>query len=181
MEYAAGLLDIKVDCTELMRAGEAGDEEASAASAVVTILKESFSDRDFSAKEVVKVIEAKDVKWLDPSKIDEVAKAQGEALADALDELAGRRLDRPTPHKIGKLFQKCLVGRPALIRKADLVATLRKTPGHNENTYRIEIGTVGQNNPHIPHIPRDKDQAAAGSGNVGNEGKVSGPLRRWRI
>ena len=31
MEYAAGLIGVTVDCTELMRAGEVGDEEATAA------------------------------------------------------------------------------------------------------------------------------------------------------
>ena len=40
MEYAAGLLGTTVNCTELMRAGEVGDEEASAASAALTILRE---------------------------------------------------------------------------------------------------------------------------------------------
>ena len=40
MEYAAGLIGTTVNCTELMRAGEVGDEEASAVSAALTILRE---------------------------------------------------------------------------------------------------------------------------------------------
>ena len=50
MEYAAGLLNINVDCTELMRAGEAGDEEALATSAALTILYETFP-KNFTAKD----------------------------------------------------------------------------------------------------------------------------------
>ena len=50
MEYAAGLLGINVDCTELMRAGEAGDEEASATSAALTILFEVLATEKFTAK-----------------------------------------------------------------------------------------------------------------------------------
>ena len=153
MEYAAGLLGIKVDCTELMRAGEAGDEEASATSAALTILHETWPKDSFSAKDVVKVIEAKDIKWADPAAVDEVAKAQAEALADALGELDGRRLDRPTAHKIGKLFQKRLVGRPALIGD-DQIATLRRTKDHQENTYQVEVSTPGKSNPDNPDIPR---------------------------
>jgi hypothetical protein len=36
-------------------------------------------------------------------------------LAEALAELAGKRLDKPTARSLGKLFQKRLVGRPAWI------------------------------------------------------------------
>ena len=122
---------------------------------------------------MVKVIEAKDIKWADPAAVDEAAKAQAEALADALGELDGRRLDRPTAHKIGKLFQKRLVGRPALIGN-DQIATLRRTKAHQENTYRVEVSAPGKSNPHNPHIPRVADQEVVGSGNVGKEGKVSG-------
>jgi hypothetical protein len=194
MEYAAGLLGIKVDCTELMRAGEAGDEEASATSAALTILQEIWPDCRFSAKQVVKAIEAKDIKWLaGPSEADDAAKTQAEALADALaakaqaealddalGELDGRRLDRPTAHKIGKLFQKRLVGRPALIRN-DQIATLRRTKAHEENNYRVEVSTPGKNNPDNPDIPGGSGSTAVEAGNVGKDGKVSGALRRWRI
>ena len=175
MEYAAGLLGINVDCTELMRAGEAGDEEASATSAALTILHETWPKDSFSAKDVVKVIEAKDVKWADPAAVDEAAKAQAQALADALGELDGRRLDRPTAHKIGKLFQKRLVGRPALIGD-NQIATLRRTKAHHENTYHVEVSTPRKSNPHNPHIPRVADHEVVGSGNVGNEGKGFGVL-----
>src|SRR5262249_8422972 len=70
MEYAAGLLGIELNCTELMRAGEAADEEALATSAALTILHGIWPKDGFSAKDVVKVIETKDVKWLNPDAVD---------------------------------------------------------------------------------------------------------------
>ena len=180
MEYAAGLLNINVDCTELMRAGEAGDEEALATSAALTILYETFP-KNFTAKDVIKVIEPKDIKWAaEPSEADKAAKAKAEALADALGELDGRRLDRPTAHKIGKLFQKRLVGRPALIGDNQIV-TLRRTKAHQENTYHVEVSSPAKSNPHNPHIPRVADQEVVGSGNVGKEGKVSGASWSARV
>jgi hypothetical protein len=179
MESAAGLLGINVDCTELMRAGEAGDEEASATSAALTILFEVFAAEKFTAKDVIKIIEAKDIKWADPAAVDQAAKAQAEALADSLSELDGRRLD-PTTHKIGKLFQKRLVGRPALIVD-EQIATLRRTKGHQENTYQVEVSTLGKSNPHNPRIPRVADQEVVKSGNVGKEGNVSGASWSARV
>jgi hypothetical protein len=172
MEHAASLLGITVDCTELMRAGEAGDEEASATSAALTILHEIWPGDGFSAKQAVKVI----VKGMDLAAVDDVARAQAEALADALGELEGRRLERPTAHKIGKLFQKRLVGRPALIGN-DQIATLRRTKDHDENIYRVEVSGPNTNNPDNPDIP----PAGRGGGNVGEDGNVPGPNRSIRI
>ena len=171
MEYAAGLLGINVDCTELMRAGEAGDEEASATSAALTILFEIFATEKFTAKDVIKIIEPKDIKWADPAAVDEAAKAQAEALADALGELDGRRLDRPTAHKIGKLFQKRLVGRPALIGD-DQIATLRRTKDHEENIYHVEVSAPGKNNPRQSrHSPGRPTRQWWGRGMSGKTGK----------
>ena len=71
-------------------------------------------------------------------------RARADAIADALGELAGKRLDRPTAHSIGKLFQKRLVGRPAWIGDGQSVATLRKFTGHGDNTYRIDVSAPRQ-------------------------------------
>jgi hypothetical protein len=114
MEYAAALLGTRVDCTKLMRAGEAGDEEAAAVTAALSILRKTWDGKKFTAKEVAKAIAPiKNGAPLVPSDSEDTAIATAEALADALDELAGKRLDRPTARRIGKLFQKCLVDRPA--------------------------------------------------------------------
>ena len=61
-------------------------------------------------------------------------------ITDAMTELSGKRLDRPTPLSIGKLFQKSLIGRPAFIGDgATTYATLVRSPGHNQNVYRIKF------------------------------------------
>lgn len=157
MEFAAGLMGTAVDCTELMRAGEIGDEEATAASAALSILHEIFGAYSFTARDVVKAmtIEPKIGGWLALTSDNEDERAQAEAIGDALGELVGKRLDRPTGHSIGKLFQKRLVGRPAWIDDGQNVATLRRSPGHNENTYFVELS---------------RGPAEAASGNVGKAG-----------
>jgi hypothetical protein len=174
MEYAAAVIGVTVDCTELMRAGEVGDEEASAASAALTIMREIWGDRPFTARDVVTAMTPKTS--LFPTDREEASKAKAEAIADALGELVGRRLNQPTAHSIGKLFQKRLVGRPAYIDDGQAVATLRKSMGHNANTYQIHVSPGAANSspdadsrqkhsPHSPHSPHP-------SGELGNEGKV---------
>ena len=123
--------------------------------------------------------------WSTPTNVEEADKAQAEAIADALGELVGRRLDRPTAHSIGKLFQKRLVGRPAWIGDGQTVATLRKFTGHSENTYRVDVSAPGQDAdaptansflrcrsrpktfPTFPTFP----DATTGDGELGKEGK----------
>jgi hypothetical protein len=78
------------------------------------------------------------------------------------------------------LFQKRLVGRPALIRNGQ-IATLRRTKDHEENKYRVELSTPGKNNPDNPDIPGALESTGVGSGNVGKDGKVSGVRRSIRI
>jgi len=144
MEYAAGLVGTTVNCTELMRAGEVGDEEASAVSAALTILREIWGDSAFTATDVVKAMTPAIQAWSTPTNTEEADKAKAEAIAEALGELVGKRLDRPTAHSIGKLFQKRLVERPAWICDGQTVAKLRKSKGHNANTYRIDLSAPGQ-------------------------------------
>src|SRR5262249_57456409 len=183
VEYAGGLKGRKMNCTEWMRAGEVGDEEASAASAALTIMREIWGDGPFTAMDVVKAMTPEMHAWSAPTKED-ADKAKAEAIADALGELVGKRLDRPTAHSIGKLFQKRLVGRPAWIGDGQAVATLKKSTGHNANTYRIDVSVPGQDDapsaqtfsfanpgqehpPNSPHSPR----RSPSDGEMGNEGK----------
>jgi hypothetical protein len=189
VEYAAGLIGTAFNCTEVMRAGEAGDEEASAASAALSILREIWGSRAFTARDVVKAmtVEPNFGAWSTATSGDNVDKSRAEAISDALGELVGRRLDRPTAHSIGKLFQKRLVGRPTWIGDGHIVATLRKSTGHSENTYHVDTSAPGQNPhtpsvnrfapavpgddiPHNPHIPRVGRPDEAGSGNAGKDG-----------
>ena len=179
MEYAAALVGTRVDCTELMRAGEVGDEEAAAVTAALSILRKTWDDKKFTAKDVAKAIApamsgARSA--LTDSADGEIATA--EAIADALGELAGKRLDRPTAHRIGKLFQKCLVGRPAWLNDGDVVAVLRNYQGHQENTYGIEVVTAGQNTDYRPNLARQHSPHSplspgrhSGNGSSGKEGK----------
>jgi len=130
VEYAAGLLGIDVDCTELLRAGEAGEEEASAISRVLGILKKRWDGKTFTTREVVK----------DLTKVNFDGSAEWAAeLADALGELIGKTLENPTARSIGKLFQKHVTNRPAFVDEENCVAVLRKIAGNRENEYKVEI------------------------------------------
>jgi hypothetical protein len=132
MEYAASLLDVKLDCTELLRAGEAQDEDASAASRVLTILRKRWGDKAFKAQNVALALSAAN------SMIDKSAEEAAE-LADALGELIGKTLEKPTARSIGKLFQKHLTNRPAWIDGGNCVAVLRNNSNDRANEYRVEI------------------------------------------
>jgi hypothetical protein len=189
MEYAAGMIGTTVNCTELMRAGEVGDEEASAASAALTIMREIWGDGAFTAMDVVKAMTPEMQAWSTSTNLENADKTKAEPIADALGELVGKRLDRPTAHSIGKLFQKRLVGRPAWIDDGQAVATLRKSTGHNANTYRIDVSVPGQDldassaqtlslanpgqehSPDSPHSPR-RSPSDAELGKEGKGGKV---------
>jgi hypothetical protein len=135
VEYAAGLSGIKVDCTELLRVGESDDEEASAASRVLTILSNKWPGKWFTTREVVRFLADR------ISLVDEDNATQAEALFDALGELVGKPIENPTARSIGKLFQKHLTGRPAWIADGDgqRTAVLRKVPRHDMNKYEVEL------------------------------------------
>jgi len=184
MEYPAGMIGTTVNCTELMRAGEVEDEEASAVSAVLTIMLEKWGDCVFTSMDVVKAMTP-------GMQMEDAAIARADAIADALGELVGKRLDRPTARSIGKLLSKRLVGRPAWIGDGQTVATLKKTTGHNANTYRIHVSASEQDlaansspntlsfadarqkrSPHSPHSPPQDP----GDGELGNEGREGNNL-----
>jgi hypothetical protein len=177
MEYAASLIGTTVNCTELMRAGEAEDEEASAVSTALTIMLEIWGGRSFTSMDVVKAMILE---------MEDAEKAKAEPICDALGELVGKRLDRPTARSIGKLLTKRLVGRPAWIGDGQVVATLKRSVGHNANTYQILVSASGQDltansspntlsradacqrhSPHSPHSPLREP----GDGEMGNEGR----------
>ena len=188
MEYAAGMIGTTLNCTDLMRAGEVEDEEASAVSVALTTMREIWGDSTFTARDVVKAM-APSQAWSTPTNTEEADKEKAEAIADALGELVGKRLDRPTAHSIGKLFQKRLVERPQWIDDGQMVAKLRKSKGHNANTYRIDVSVPGENldapspktfsfpnpgqehSPHSPHSPR-RSPSDAELGKEGKDGKV---------
>jgi len=132
VEYAAGLLSIKVDCTELLRAGEAAEEEASAASRVLAILKKRWGGKTFTTRDVVKELAKVNAMIADGAE-------RAAELADALGELIGKALENPTARSLGKLFQKHLTNRPAWIEEENCVAVLRKIANDRANEYKIEI------------------------------------------
>jgi hypothetical protein len=158
VEYAASLIGTTVNCTELMRAGEVEDEEASAVSAALTIMLKTWGERTFTSMDVVKAMIT-----------EEAETAKAEAIADVLADLAGKRLDRPSARSIGKFLGNRLVNRPAWIGEGQVVATLKKTDRHNANTYRIHVTASAEDQKHSPHSPHSPNRPP-GDGELGNEG-----------
>jgi hypothetical protein len=132
VEHAAGLSGLKVDCTELLRDGEAGEEEASATSRALAILRKKWGIKPFTARAVVQELAKAN------SLIEDDADQAAE-LADALGDLIGKVLEKPTARSIGKLFQKHLTNRPAFLEDGNCVAVLRKKSNDRANEYEIEI------------------------------------------
>ena len=114
-----------------------GEEEASAASRALTVLRECWGEDSFTTRHVVMMLT--EIGSMVESKV-----ARAEALSDALGELIGKPLEKPTARSIGKLFQKYLTNRPVWLAESDAVAVLRKIPGHDANQYRIELSIPGQ-------------------------------------
>ncbi|MCK1480115.1 hypothetical protein IVB27_36625 [Bradyrhizobium sp. 197] len=140
VEYAAGLLGMNLDCTELLRSGEAGEEEASATARVLTVLGQEWRGKWFTTRDVVSFIKDRH------SLLDEDKGTRAEALFDALSELIGKPLENPTARSIGKLFQKHVTNRAAWIEGENRVAVLRKVPlGLNKdgNKYEVVVQTSG--------------------------------------
>src|SRR5262249_227238 len=150
----------------------AGDEEASAVSAALTVLHDIWGDRKFTTKEVVQAMTV-DAAGGWPTKSDR-EKARAETLADALGELVGKRLDRPTAHSPGKRFQKRLVGRPAWIGDGQMAATLRNSPGHNENRYQVVLSAAAPS----AEAPTDDEHTAADSGRKHSPDSPDSPPER---
>jgi hypothetical protein len=59
-----------------------------------------------------------------------------------------------------------------------VVAALKKSEGHNANTYRIDVTALGEDQKHSPHSPHSPTRSS-GDGEMGNEGKVGnvGPVK----
>jgi hypothetical protein len=72
----------------LLRAGEFEEEEASAASRALTIIREYWGDKTFTTREVVLAL-------AEVNCGAEEAVARAEALSDALGELIGKMLEKP--------------------------------------------------------------------------------------
>ncbi|MCK1698341.1 hypothetical protein [Bradyrhizobium sp. 144] len=136
VEYAAGLLRIKMDCTELLRSGEAEEEETSATARVLTALGQEWRGKWFTTRDVVMFLKDRH------SLLDDDRGTRAEALFDALSDLVGKPLETPTARSLGKLFQKHVTNRAAWIDSENHVAVLRKVPADKNkdgNKYEVEV------------------------------------------
>ena len=135
IEHVARLIGEAIDCTSLLNLGEGDDEETAVASTMLSVLMTEFQG-EFTAKDVVDVIEAGR-----PS-INAIVPAQDKEragkLLDAFSELLGRPVDRLTALTIGKLLNNRLVDRPTFIDPWH-IATLRKYAVEHTGRYYVDM------------------------------------------
>lgn len=152
VESAAKLAGHDLDCDQLIKASEAVDTDVLGTTAVVNVLLEIWGTDPFTARDVVQK--------LPPEYMRSLADKQGLKLFDALSELLGKPLNRPTARSLAKLMRRRLIGHPVWL-EGGVVATLRVRPDHDANEYWVELAhpkKAGQqprpttNNPVNPEI-----------------------------
>ena len=178
MEYAGGSFDITVNCTELMKAGEVGDEEATAASVALIAMHEIWGHHSFTAKDVVEA--------MTPEDADDQAKA--ESIANALEGLDGKRFGSPDSAQRRKALPKTPGRSTFMDRGRTNGCHIETVGGHNRQYLQIQLSgsgqefTAGSSSDHCfsdpgqthsqysPHSP-GQGREDAGVGKEGKEGK----------
>jgi hypothetical protein len=127
VEHAAGLLDIELDCTRLMRKAESEEAEASATSQVLTVFQQQSGRGWFTARDVAFLLTERN------SRLDLEKAARAETLFDALYELDEKTMNDPTAPRLGKLFQKYLTDRTVVLEGQNGSAKLRKVEADKNN------------------------------------------------
>ena len=87
---AASLIGETIDCVALMKAGDSRDDEAGAASIMLSALQAEFGSKEFTAKDITAILDAGA-----PSAgllADAKKKDKADRLLDAFGQLLGRRL-----------------------------------------------------------------------------------------
>jgi hypothetical protein len=138
VELAASLIGEKIDCSELLAAGEKADEETHVAAEMLSLLRTQYGDREFTAKEISALIAA-GTPTAFGMPVPEAAKDKADKLLDLFGEMSGRRLSRPTPGPIGMLLKNRLVDRPTFIDDTNNAAVLRRGEKDHSGAYRIEL------------------------------------------
>ena len=135
VEHAASLYGHAFDCTALTLAEEAEDAEATATAELIGILLKIWPDRQlFHARDVVQQmpLERDYLVTLPPDR------PRAFELAEALSEMVGKPLVRPTAKSITSLLKKHVVDRSVWMLDGTH-AVMRKHPDHEANSYWIEV------------------------------------------
>ncbi len=134
VELAASLINQGIDCTALMKAGDIRDDEAGAASAMLSTLQAEFGDTAFTAKDIMAILDAGAASF----GTDIAKKESADRLFDAFGQMHGRRLDRPTAGTIGKILNNRLVDRPTFVVDSDVAVVLKASWEKHTSRYRVQ-------------------------------------------
>ena len=137
VELAASLIGETIDCIALTKAGDSRDDEAGAASIMLSTLKAEFGNEAFTARDIIAILDAG---ASSPGMLVDAAKRESaDQLLDAFGQLLGRRLDRPTAGTIGKILNNRLVDRPTFIDDPDVAVALKASWEKHTSRYRVQL------------------------------------------
>jgi hypothetical protein len=132
VEYAAKLMGQDIDCDQLIKASETKDPDVLAIATVLSTFRAIWGTNRFTARDIVQKLPR------EPSVLTSPEDKQGEVLFEALSELLGKPLNRPTARSIAKLLQRRLIGHPVWTGNNE-IATLRVLQNHEANEYWAEL------------------------------------------
>ncbi|MSP75402.1 MAG: hypothetical protein EXR12_04635 [Rhodospirillaceae bacterium] len=160
VEYAAKAMGQDLDCDQLIKVSETIDPDVLEIAAVLSTFLAIWGTDRFTARDIVQKLPREHFV------LTSTEDKQGEALFEALSELLGKSLSRPTSRSIAKLLKRRLIGHPVWLDN-DVIATLRVDPNHEANEYWVDL--TSPNN--ASRLPRT---AGKNPGNPGNPGGIDG-------
>src|SRR5262249_29495413 len=166
VEYAARLRGQDLDCDQLIKASETKDPDVLAIAAVLSTFRAIWGTNRFTARDIVQKL---------PREHSILTSPEGEVLFEALSELLGKALNRPTARSIAKLLQRRLIGHPVWSGN-NIIATLRVLQNHEANEYWVELAPPN-NASQLPRTfsnnPDNPDNPDGNAGIDGIDGIVS--------
>jgi hypothetical protein len=147
VEHAAFLCGHPFDCNALTHAEEAEDAEATAIAELISIFLKIWPSRQpFFARDVVQQMPREaDIGRCSPSD-----RPQAHELFEALSEILGKPLVRPTAKSIAKLLRKYVVDRSVWLPDGTH-AVVRNKPDHEAKSYWIDVVSMPEDRGGLLH------------------------------
>ena len=181
VEYAAKLMGQDLDCDQLIKASETVDPDVLAIATVLSTFRAIWGTDRFTARDIVQKLPR------EYSILTSPEDKQGEVLFEALSELLGKSLKRPTARSIAKLLQRRLIGHPVWSGN-NMIATLRVLQNHEANEYWVELAPpnnasrlprTASNNPDNPDNP-DGNAGIDGIDGIDSPSQGTTERKSWR-
>ena len=149
-----------VSFNAMMKANSAQDIESSAHVLVLTALRDKFGSKPFTSRDVAGMLCLSTAAQFSDAGQKEAAQAHIDELREALESLSGKPFPPgdPRPQAVGKKLGTFL-RRPGLVH-GDTVALVEAQPGHNRNSYVVEV-IIGAGPAPLADPPQSAPEGAA--------------------